>query len=94
MHEPARRLLSAVGVAIALVGGALGLAAPATAQIPYTNFAAAEPKYAAIVVDANSGEVLFAKSADGQRYPASITKVMTSLWSLPGPPPRRRPSSG
>ena len=77
MHEPARRLLSAVGVAIALVGGALGLAAPATAQIPYTNFAAAEPKYAAIVVDANSGEVLFAKSADGQRYPASITKVMT-----------------
>ena len=36
-----------------------------------------ESKYAAIVVDANSGEVLYAKKADSPRYPASITKVMT-----------------
>lgn len=36
-----------------------------------------EVRYAAIVVDANSGEVLFARRADSQRYPASITKVMT-----------------
>jgi D-alanyl-D-alanine carboxypeptidase (penicillin-binding protein 5/6) len=34
-------------------------------------------RYAAIVVDAESGEVLFARHADGRRYPASITKVMT-----------------
>ena len=34
-------------------------------------------RYAAIVVDAESGEVLFARHADSPRYPASITKVMT-----------------
>ena len=34
-------------------------------------------KYAAIVVDAKTGEVLYAKRADAPRYPASITKVMT-----------------
>src|SRR5690606_9094915 len=34
-------------------------------------------RYAAIVVDATSGEVLFARRADSPRYPASITKVMT-----------------
>jgi D-alanyl-D-alanine carboxypeptidase (penicillin-binding protein 5/6) len=34
-------------------------------------------KYSAIVIDANSGEVLYAKRADSPRYPASITKVMT-----------------
>jgi D-alanyl-D-alanine carboxypeptidase len=34
-------------------------------------------RYAAIVVDAQSGEVLFARHADSRRYPASITKVMT-----------------
>jgi D-alanyl-D-alanine carboxypeptidase (penicillin-binding protein 5/6) len=34
-------------------------------------------RYAAIVVDAASGEVLFARHADSRRYPASVTKVMT-----------------
>jgi D-alanyl-D-alanine carboxypeptidase (penicillin-binding protein 5/6) len=34
-------------------------------------------RYAAIVVDASSGEVLYAKRADDLRYPASITKIMT-----------------
>ena len=34
-------------------------------------------RYAAIVVDAESGEVLFARHADSRRYPASITKIMT-----------------
>jgi D-alanyl-D-alanine carboxypeptidase (penicillin-binding protein 5/6) len=34
-------------------------------------------RYAAIVLDAESGEVLFARFADERRYPASITKVMT-----------------
>jgi len=34
-------------------------------------------RYAAIVVDAESGEVLFSRFADNRRYPASITKVMT-----------------
>jgi D-alanyl-D-alanine carboxypeptidase len=34
-------------------------------------------RYAAIVIDAESGEVMFARHADARRYPASITKVMT-----------------
>ncbi|WP_343314514.1 SPOR domain-containing protein [Brucella sp. BE17] len=38
---------------------------------------AAPDKYAAIVVDANTGKTLFASSADAQRYPASLTKMMT-----------------
>ncbi len=35
------------------------------------------PKYASIVVDANTGEVLYALRADAPRVPASITKIMT-----------------
>jgi D-alanyl-D-alanine carboxypeptidase len=35
------------------------------------------PAYAAIVVDANSGEVMHAANADSPRHPASITKIMT-----------------
>ncbi len=35
------------------------------------------PKYAAFLVNADSGEILYARQADAPRYPASITKVMT-----------------
>ena len=47
--------------------------------VPATSPAVAQEntRYAAIVVDAESGEVLFARHADSRRYPASITKVMT-----------------
>lgn len=45
----------------------LGAAAPASAN----------PKYAAIVIDANTGKTLFASNADAPRYPASLTKMMT-----------------
>ncbi|MBM3555668.1 MAG: D-alanyl-D-alanine carboxypeptidase [Alphaproteobacteria bacterium] len=34
-------------------------------------------RYAAIVVDAVSGEVFFARNADESRFPASLTKIMT-----------------
>lgn len=34
-------------------------------------------KYAAIVIDADTGEVLHARNEDDPRYPASLTKVMT-----------------
>jgi D-alanyl-D-alanine carboxypeptidase len=36
-----------------------------------------DPRYAAIVVEAESGRVLHAASADQLRYPASLTKMMT-----------------
>jgi D-alanyl-D-alanine carboxypeptidase len=35
------------------------------------------PAYAAIVVDANSGNVLHASNPDAPRHPASLTKIMT-----------------
>lgn len=76
MFELARRLSFALALVASL---ATGLATPgiAQAQVPYLTLPATEPKYAAIVVDANTGEVLYAKRADSPRYPASITKVMT-----------------
>ncbi len=39
--------------------------------------ASANSKYAAYVVHADSGDVLFDRYSDGQRYPASLTKMMT-----------------
>lgn len=45
---------------------------PASAQDLSDN-----PKYSAIVVDAQSGEVFYARRADSARYPASLTKIMT-----------------
>lgn len=37
---------------------------------------------AAILVDLNSGDILYAKNIDEQRSPASLTKVMTALLAL------------
>ncbi|WP_184718365.1 serine hydrolase [Caulobacter sp.] len=72
----ARSFLAVAGLALSCV---IGAAAPSTASaaIPYLQLNAQEPKYAAIVIDANSGEVLYDKRADSPRYPASVTKVMT-----------------
>ena len=39
--------------------------------------AAADPAFAAIVVDANAGRTLFAVNENAPRHPASLTKVMT-----------------
>lgn len=76
MFKNARRLFLSLGLAVAT---ALTIAAPAAqAQIPYFELLSqSQTKYAAIVVDAKSGEVLYAKRADSPRYPASITKIMT-----------------
>jgi D-alanyl-D-alanine carboxypeptidase len=53
------------GALIALA--AVALAAPASAQ----------DRYAAIVMDARTNEVLLEDQADATRYPASLTKMMT-----------------
>lgn len=39
--------------------------------------ASANPRYAAYVLDTNTGQVLFSRNADAQRFPASLTKIMT-----------------
>ena len=74
MFQPARRLLTALVAAVLSLGSATVIlyGGDAVAQSPAT-----QPKYAAIVIDAHSGEVLYAQRADSARYPASITKVMT-----------------
>ena len=80
MHEPAQRVLSILAAAAASIslGAAPSLAAaqdfgPQTdLRVPYS-----EPRYAALVMDAASGEVLYQKRADSPRYPASVTKLMT-----------------
>lgn len=66
------------GLAFAVLAGLVTAATPAFAPSPAAVAAVRdEPRYAAIVIDAGSGEVLYAKNADSPRYPASITKVMT-----------------
>ncbi len=37
----------------------------------------AQARYASIVIDAESGQVLHAVNADTRNYPASLTKMMT-----------------
>jgi D-alanyl-D-alanine carboxypeptidase (penicillin-binding protein 5/6) len=72
MFTPAHRL------ALLLIFAVTALAAPFAMAPSTANAALADsPKYAAIVVDATTGEVLYARRADSPRYPASITKVMT-----------------
>ncbi|MDB5429260.1 MAG: peptidase, partial [Caulobacter sp.] len=76
MFKPARRVFLALGLALSIVAPQ-GAFTQAQAQIPYLQLPAAESRYAAIVIDANTGEVMYAKRADSPRYPASITKIMT-----------------
>ncbi|WP_313103934.1 D-alanyl-D-alanine carboxypeptidase [Brevundimonas sp.] len=65
-----RRFLAALVLGGVVLTPALG-APPPVAQ------SSDNSRYASIVVDASSGEVLFSRFADARRYPASITKVMT-----------------
>ena len=61
LSTSAFQLLALIGIAVALGS------APA----------AANPKYAGIVIDAKTGKTLYAHDADELRYPASLTKMMT-----------------
>ncbi|MGZ3306299.1 MAG: serine hydrolase, partial [Asticcacaulis sp.] len=63
---------SVLFVAAAAGAGLLSAPAVATAQDLSEN-----TKYSAMVVDAQSGEVFYARRADSARYPASLTKIMT-----------------
>jgi D-alanyl-D-alanine carboxypeptidase (penicillin-binding protein 5/6) len=61
-----------VFAAASTLAATLAPASQASAQGIFT-----QPRYAAIVVDANTGEVLYDRRADELRHPASITKIMT-----------------
>lgn len=39
--------------------------------------AAANPRYAAVVMEDSTGRILYSRNADKQLYPASLTKIMT-----------------
>ncbi|APH72582.1 penicillin-binding protein [Aquibium oceanicum] len=59
---------------------AVALGACSTSEVMRTSApvpTSASSKYAAIVIDANSGRTLHAVAADEPRYPASLTKMMT-----------------
>lgn len=44
---------------------------------PFIFVSPVQARYAALVVEADSGKVLYARNAQQQRYPASLTKMMT-----------------
>lgn len=67
LRIPAIRMLWHTVLAVVLVLAVL-MMAPA---------AHANPKYAAIVIDADTHQVLHEAHADARRYPASLTKMMT-----------------
>lgn len=69
----ARRALTIVLTLILL---ALGAAAPAHAAAPDIECSGA------ILIDLDTGQVLYSKNADTQLYPASTTKIMTALVAL------------
>lgn len=81
-----RKLGDSTGYRTAAIGAVAGLAALALAvdtadargrKRQASKGGGYNPPSAAIVVDANSGGVLYASDADGIRHPASITKIMT-----------------
>jgi D-alanyl-D-alanine carboxypeptidase len=55
----------------------LALAMVSGISLAAINEASADTKAAAIVVDANTGKTLYSLNADAQRFPASLTKMMT-----------------
>ena len=81
-----RRVIYRFGVLLALAGLATLLPhqpAEAAKKKPVAHHAPAySPHYSAILVDAETGEVLHQVDADQQTYPASTTKMMTLylLW--------------
>ena len=59
------------------MGAVRGLAVILLVVLVLPHAASANPRYAGLVIDAISGEVFYEEHADAQRYPASLTKMMT-----------------
>jgi D-alanyl-D-alanine carboxypeptidase len=50
---------------------------PDARALAYAAATERDPRYAGLVVDAESGSILYAENADLRRHPASLTKMMT-----------------
>ncbi|MEP9373118.1 D-alanyl-D-alanine carboxypeptidase family protein [Mesorhizobium sp. KR1-2] len=68
------QIFSAKSAIAGLLAIAMSVVAASTAV---AQAAKQNSKYAAFVIDANTGKVLFSANADSRRYPASLTKMMT-----------------
>ena len=78
MQGQGRRSERSSAVALRRAGdAALGLVVALMLAVQIATPAAANPRFAAVVVDAGSGKVVFARNADESRFPASLTKIMT-----------------
>lgn len=80
MRFLARRGISAIAAAV-LCAALFGVSVPAYAETDYS----APPEIgapSAILIDADTSEVIFEKGADTQREPASLVKVMTALLAV------------
>ncbi len=71
-----RNLVSCVSSWVATLSKSV-LAATLAVSVVMVSDASAAAKKAAIVVDANTGKVLYGSNADAPRHPASLTKMMT-----------------
>ncbi|MEG1577676.1 MAG: D-alanyl-D-alanine carboxypeptidase family protein [Oscillospiraceae bacterium] len=74
-----------LSLALLLPTGVLAVGTPSNTQAMLTAGGLEDPKpaaTAAILVDADHGEVLYGKNEHEHRFPASITKVMTGLLVL------------
>ena len=70
-----RRIAVGVMAVLAVTAVSISPLSPITSMVEAQS--SDNARYAAIVVDAQTGEVLFARRADSPRYPASVTKMMT-----------------
>ncbi|WP_088343673.1 MULTISPECIES: D-alanyl-D-alanine carboxypeptidase [Rhodomicrobium] len=74
--HPSRVAWMAKCVAVAVIASTLA-AFPADAKKRRIVRSSYNPPQSAMVVDAYSGKILYAENADQERFPASVTKVMT-----------------
>lgn len=79
-----RKTTSGLAVASRIVAKALIFIFVAATLAKADAASAASSKYAAVVVDVNTGKTMFAANADAPRYPASLTKMMTLYMLFDG----------
>ncbi len=83
-HRNVRRLLTLFVMLVCLIAPYTSIAAPEDYNKNYPATLQADQLYgeSAIVIDADTGEILFRKNDGIRMYPASTTKIMTLLLAL------------